>query len=632
MHFKLPLFFVLLFCVIVSSKSTASDPIKFGKIEIEEFKDLVYASDTSASAVVLCNYGYFSSRDFRFVLTRRVKILKKEGVAYAEYVFRGGEGVIIKGKTYNLEDGKIIEDKLKSESIFKERVIDHYYRNRIAMPNVKVGSIIDIEITQPGFPGEFRFQESIPVKHAEIMLETSPLIEFRKRYTGYIKLNMVDNDRFTADDVPAFKPEPFMDSEENYITKFEFDLLRVSIPGYYKSFTSVWTDVDKYLRDHSNFGQILISGTGYLSDLSDEIKGKYTGQLERAKAAYEVIKSIRWDKRESLFPSTNLLSQVYKKKVGNSAEINMMLYHLLSRMDIEVAPVVLSTRSNGLLSEYFPSLEKLDYMVVCATIDGTDYLLDGTEKYLPFGMLPERCLNGSGRIFYKKEELGSRWVNLETDKRETKLSAYDLSLDKDLTLNGNFKISRTDYGAFNFRCKLREYASDESYINEIESQCPGLSIKDYKISRIDSIDISTNEEYLVDIKNKVERTNDLIMINPFLFEQLTENPCKLEERIYPISLPYLKAQTHITKIIIPDNFIFAEIPRSISIALPDNKGGATINYSSQGNTLVVMQRIQINNKLFLPDEYETIKELYAQIIKKQTQPVIIKTSADVSKL
>jgi hypothetical protein len=632
MHFKLPLFFVLLFCVIISSKSTASDPVKFGKIEIEEFKDLVYAPDTSASAVVLCNYGYFDSRGFKFILTRRVKILKKEGVNYAEYVFGGGSNVLVRGKTYNLVNGEIVEDKLKTESIFKERVIDQYYRNRVAMPNVKVGSIIDIEISQPGLPGEFRFQERIPVKHAELVLETNSSIEFRKKYVGYIPLTNVGSDIFKAENVPAFKPEPFMDSEENYITKFEFDLLRVSIPGYIKSFTSTWADVDKILRDHPNLGMLLNSGSGYLSDLSDEIARKYSNQLDRTKAAYEAIKSINWNKSESLYPSTNALGTVFKKQVGNSADINMMLIHLLNRMDIEVSPVVLSTRSNGFLNEYFPSLRKLNYLIVCATIDGKDYLMDGTEKYLPFGMLPDRCLNGSGRIFGKKMDDEGRWVTLTTDRKENSFTIYELNLKDDLTLSGKLKMSRTDYGALNFRCEFSNNASDESYINKLESQNPGLTIKDYKISGIDSLDLPASEDYDVEIKNKVESTNGIIMINPFFYNQLTENPHKLEERKYPINFPYLTAQTHITKITIPDNLAFSEIPKPISIVLPENSGVATINYLAQENSLTVLYKLQINKKLFLPEEYETIKELYAQIIKKQTQPVIIKSSADVSKL
>jgi len=630
MYFKFRLLVLFSFYFLLSFECTANDPIKFGKIELDELKGKIYEPDTSACAVVLCNYGYFDSRQFKFILTRRIKILKKEGVQYGEYVFNGGGNVIVRGKTYNLENGEIIEDKLKNESIFKERVINQVYRNRVAMPNVKVGSIIDIEITQSGLPSIFSFQEKIPVKYAEILLEPNTSIEFRKRYSGYIKLTNEGDYRFKAENVPAFKTEPYMDSEENYISKLEFDILRVSVPGFYKSFTSTWTDVDKYFREHVYFGQILYAGSDYLSDLSNELKAKYSNQLDLTKAAYEAIKSISWNKSETLYPSTNILGSIYKKKVANSAEINMMLYHLLSRLGIQVAPVVLSTRSNGFLNEYVPSLSKFNYMIVCAVIDEKDYLMDATEKYLPFGLLPERCLNGIGRIFNEKEN-GSRWVMLDTEKKENRLSAYDLNLGDDLTLSGNFKVSRIDYDAYNFRCKFKNYASEESFINEMESQYPGLTIKDYKISKIDSVNFSTNEEYNIEIKNRVMKSNNLILINPFLFEQLIENPYKLEERKYPINFPYLSTQTLITKITIPNSLTFYEIPQPISIVLPNNEGVATINYSSRENILVVIYKLQINKKLFIPEEYGTIQELYAQIIKKQTQPVILKPALNVTK-
>jgi len=65
--------------------------------------------------------------------------------------------------------------------------------------------------------------------------------------------------------------------------------------------------------------------------------------------------------------------------------------------------------------------------------------------------------------------------------------------------------------------------------------------------------------------------------------------------------------------------------------LPNNEGVATINYSTRENILVVIYKLQINKKLFIPEEYGTIQELYAQIIKKQTQPVILKPALNVTK-
>jgi hypothetical protein len=447
---------------------------------------------------------------------------------------------------------------------------------------------------------------------------------------GYINVAKIGFDNYKAENVPAFKTEPYMSSEENYISKFEFDLLRISLPNYYKTFTSSWQDVDKYFCHNPNFGEVIFSSGGYLSDLSNDLEKKYSDPLERTKAACEAIKSVNWNKSEWLYPSNNLLSSAYKKKDANSAELNMMLCQLLNRMDITATPVIMSTRENGILNEFFPSLEKINYVIVCATIDGKDYLMDPTEKYLPFGMLPERCLNNSGRTFNKAGE--GRWVSLNSEKKDATLTVYDLSLADGLVLTGKMQKSRNGYSAFDFRKEFKEFASDENFINDMESNNSGLIIKDYKISNIDSLDQATLEDYDTEIKNRVENVNGLISINPYFYDQSTENPFKLENREYPVEFPYKINESIITKILVPENYVPEQIPKPVSIKLPDNDASATVSYSFSGNTLLVRYVMQINKLLFLPNEYELLREFYNQIIKTQAKQIILKQVTNAAKL
>ncbi|HET6557043.1 MAG TPA: hypothetical protein VFG54_06980 [Prolixibacteraceae bacterium] len=622
MNFKNHLCVFLLLWISFSMKISAKESIKFGKIAIEEFQEKVYAPDTSAVAVVLGQYGYFDATQFRFVSTRRIKILKKEGVNYASFVIRGGEDSNVRGVTYNLENGTVVEDKLKSESIFKERIIDNLCRYRFAMPNVKVGSIIDIEIAQSGLPTEFRFQETIPVKHAEIEIKSNPNIEFNRRQIGSITIRKDGDFTYYADNVPAFKNEPFMNSAENYMAKFEFDLLKVNLPGFYRNYTTTWESIDKLLRDNYYFGKVVFGSSNYLSEIADRIKDQHKDPLEKTRAAYEAIKTINWNKSESLTAYENTLSIPYKEKVANSAEINMMLCQLLTELNIEATPVVMSTRLNGTISPSIPSYSKLNYTIACANIDGKDYLMDATEKYLPLGMLPERCLNGEGRSFNKAQS--GRWVSLIPENEETKVTAYDLQLGDDLTLKGKLIQSQGDYGAYNFRSQFKAFASEESFINDLETKNPGLRITDYKFEKIDSIYFPTNEEYSVEINNKVEKVNDLILVNPFLFEQVVQNPFISEERKYPINFPYLRTEMVVTKIALPDGLTIPEIPKPVSIELPDKSATVLINYSLKEKDLLVVYKLQINKLLFFPNEHELLKEMYSEIIKAQAQPIILK--------
>src|SRR6266581_164012 len=67
-------------------------PAKFGDIPLEDMKMTVYPLDSSASAVVLVDFGesiinYNQSKGFQitFERLRRVKILTKEGLKWADF-------------------------------------------------------------------------------------------------------------------------------------------------------------------------------------------------------------------------------------------------------------------------------------------------------------------------------------------------------------------------------------------------------------------------------------------------------------------------------------------------------------------------------------------------------------------
>ncbi len=78
----------------------------------------VCSIDSTAPAVILCDYGYFNGNTFTFTRLLRIKILSKEGYDWANRTFTTFSKSNIRGITYNLEDGKVVEEKLKRSSIF----------------------------------------------------------------------------------------------------------------------------------------------------------------------------------------------------------------------------------------------------------------------------------------------------------------------------------------------------------------------------------------------------------------------------------------------------------------------------------------------------------------------------------
>ncbi len=596
-------------------------PIKFGKVDIEDLKMTVYEPDTSASAVVLCKYGYFNANDLAFKQIIRVKILKKAGTELSEFTFPGSEDMLVRGRVYNLVDGEIEEDKLKNESVFKVKVTEDYYNVRVALPNVKVGSVYDIETTEDFLPDEFSFQREIPVKYCELLLEDTQYINYRKRMVGYENINNVGRNKYIAENMPAFKAEPYIDCEDNYISKFEFDLLNISVPGFYREYSTSWQSVNKRLRNNAYFGGVITRNSGFLKDIAEEIEAKYVSPYDKMVAAYEAIKQVKWNGEERLYAQEEGLNGVFKDKKANSAEINMMLYQLLKKLEIQCAPVVLSTRSNGALNQFYPTLYKLNYLVIKAQGGDKDFLLDATDELLPAGMLPKRCLNHSGRLV--NNDNGS-WVPLAASEPEKITYVYNINLFDDLHAEGKMNCRYDGYAAYEFRKDFKEYSTEDEFLQDFESKNPGIRVKKFVASNLDSIYKPVELDYELKIVNYTQQIGDLVMIDPLKFNKIQSNPFLLEDRKCPVDFGFKKERTVMVNIALPEHFSLNSLPKPSRIVLPEKKGAVLINYSYIGSNICVTYRFSLNEAIYTAQEYAYLKQLYALIIEKQSENIVIK--------
>jgi hypothetical protein len=97
------------------------------------------------------------------------------------------------------------------------------------------------------------------------------------------------------------------------------------------------------------------------------------------------------------------IKKAFDNKTGNVGDINLSLIAALKYANLDVEPMMLSTRDNGLVTEIYPVITEFDYVVAKLNIGDKVYLLDATDQYYPFGLVPVRCLNGKGRVMGNKE-------------------------------------------------------------------------------------------------------------------------------------------------------------------------------------------------------------------------------------
>jgi hypothetical protein len=614
-------FYILFLAIplLVFDVSAQKAPIRFGDVSMEDLEMKSYPADTSAPAVVLCDYGYFDAQNVQFIRTIRIKILKKEGYNWANYVFPASYKSQVRGITFNLENGKIVQEKLKNESIFSERITNDRYRIRVAMPAIRVGCVFDIQLVMKGIPNVWKFQDIIPVKYSELLMEWTQYVDFTKNFYGFERLSYTSPTRWVANNMPAFKVEPYINSEENYITKLEFGIQKFM--GY--DYASTWEAVSKTLIEGSDF-QMAQMGSAFLNTLSRNISESGKSKEEMARMACDSLKkSMKWNKEASLFPSSLNLPARYKMKDGNSSEINLMLIMLLKKLDIETTPVVLSTRENGVLSPIFASIDKLNYVIALANVGDKSILLDATDPYLPSTILPFRCLNYEGRTVNKEK---SEQVDLTPVAKDKKVVMYDLKVNDDKSFTGKILIQHSDYSAGDFRESYSKYNSQDEFLDDFKKNKPGLIVTKMDLDNIDNKYLPVTESYEVTINNLNDNNeNDLIFL-PLFYEQMKENPFKMEERKCPVDFGFKTDKTVIVTINLPDGYKISALPASVNLRL---EGGAAsyLFQAVQTDALIKLtSKLSIGKSLFLPDEYTKLKEFFNQVIIKQSEPIILKKS------
>ena len=248
------------------------------------------------------------------------------------------------------------------------------------------------------------------------------------------------------------------------------------------------------------------------------------------------------------------------------------------------------------------------------------YLLDATDKNLPFGVLPYRCLNGDARVMDFKN--GSYWEKIEPLATTQEKTFMMMTLNDDGVLEGKMRVSHYGYDAIEKREEIKTKKEDK-YIENLEDINDGLEIESYKNTNLNEIEKPLIEEFDIIIEGE-GTIGDKFYLYPFIFDRLEENPFKLESRQYPVDFAHPWKSDFALTIMIPEGFEIESIPKNKSMALPNKKGYFMFNTTVKDQKISLSFKFILNNPYFYSNEYSYLKELFKQMIIVQNEPVILK--------
>lgn len=639
--------------------------IKFGKIAPADFDLSSRKFDTSASAVVIAdigsssfdgnNSGWFS---LNFKRHTRIKILNKNGFDAANVqvlLFFSGQAEEklqnIKAVTYTLENGKVVETELDKKSIFKDKYDKNHTVVKFTLPGVKEGCIIEYSYNQISdflrnlqpweFQGDypilwsqydvrmpeffnyvFLSQGSFPLEHSvQSAREGFTVVESGTASSSqrYSFSSNVASHKWIAKNVPALKRESFTSTIRNHISKIEFQLSQYRFPDVpVRDIMGNWGSLATTLMKDEDFGAALTKNNNWLDDELKPLTLSTKNQLEKTRNIYTYVR----DKftcigKRGIGLSTSLKT-TDKNKSGYVADINILLTAMLKHEGIEAYPVLLSTRSHGYTNEFYPLIDRFNYVICGVNIDDKTYYLDATDPSLGFNRLSDECYNGHARAIFPDI---AKAVYFNPDSlNEKKLVTVFIRSDKAGEWNGHFSANMGYYESLNARSNIKE-KGEETFFKNIKSSYTGeIELGEKKIDKLKELDQPLKVEY----DFTINQDEDIIYFNPMMMEAYKENYFKAAERSYPVEMPYVFDETYIFNLDIPEGYTIEDLPKSTKVNFGERDGFFEYLIDKTPEAIRLRSRFKINRSTYLPEEYNDLREFFSYVVKKHAEPIVLK--------
>lgn len=673
---------ILLFFTTLTFAKTG-DGFKFGKFSPEEISLDKYNLDSTAGAVILYNFGeikfiYNDTKSaFEIEMTRkvRIKILDKSELEQANIqliLYKNGkdeESISkLKASTWNVVNNKPTETELQKSAIFKKEIDQKHNSVSFAFPNVKVGSIIEYEYTLSSpFIYElptWYFQHEIPVKTSHFTINTPEFFNYRASVKGYLQLPaalrdtrkesanfmvttnteiqrsstgmststgnntttgtfefQVFENTWIMENIPSIIEEPYITTMDNYTSQINHELVSIQYPNSTpKYFSNSWQSCIKELLEEEKLGMQITRPSEYLNDILAEMNNE-PYPLNKIKIAYNSIRNkMKWNGAKSIF-SSYTIRDAYKNGLGNIADINLNLYKLLINANIKADIIFLSTRENGFLPE-FPNISGFNYLIVSAESNGQKYFLDASDRNLNVGELPLRCLNGSGLYLHENK---ADWVEITTNQSHNNTTFIDAKLDANGKISGKLNYNKKNYAAYMLRKELTDLNDVEQFYAKKIKENPGLKLITKSLQNIDSAHLPVKMAFDFELENATIANNNLLFITPEMIDKSDENPFKTANRQFPVDFAYTIDEAYILNLKLPDGYKVEEKPENFTLKLPNNDASFSYTLNIQNENLVQLNyKLSIKKTLFVPSEYEALREFYTILLKKLDEQIVLK--------
>ena len=437
-----------------------------------------------------------------------------------------------------------------------------------------------------------------------------------------VMLGMFVEDRiYSLERIPSFKPEPMMTSVADNLKCIEFALQpqEIGIATQVHD-NNGWLMVAKMLNDVPTYGKQYSKNIPGTELIIDSAKNLLTKE-DKINFIYQRVKqNMIWDEDQTFYPGN--ISDAWKARTGNSAEINLILLNLLRKCNIPCSPLLVSTRENGLIDEKFVSLSQFNGLDVLIKDGSNHYVLDATNKYQSFKTPPENVLN---RQAFNPDPSNVSWLYI-SDVRPLLKSSITVSatLSEDGKITGNALMTYYDHSRTQ---RLIEKYSVNS--KDIVDKKEFLQ-KDFTELKIDSLKLINEEDELLPLKEKFTFTyepsasGDFLFLDPMFLSSFRKNPFTDSLRHSSLDFKCRQYVKTTVNLALPANYKVEHMPQDVRLRMGDSSILFQRNNVEEPDQLYFINTMEILYPSFDKEEYPAIRDFFSRMYTMITEQIILK--------
>ncbi|MET3978196.1 hypothetical protein ABIB62_000764 [Mucilaginibacter sp. UYP25] len=652
----------LLLCLSASFANAQTTPTvnrtpAFGKVDVADLELKACDFESGATAEILFDKGdayYDGNLDLAMERHKRIKIFnanaKNNGDIRIEYI--GGNHLEfitgIQAQTINLVDGKPEITKLDKKLIFTEQIDKNRTAIVFSMPNVKAGSVIEYKYiwhtnSISNFP-DWYFQDKLPTRYSQLSAAIPDIFYFKQKTninqalakysnksegrslgTGsdVITYSLETNVR-ALENVPSLPDEPYMTSNSDNLQSIVYQLTSVRPSGgYVKNYSDTWAKVGGILSDDEDFGLQIKRKLLNEDAIVSKAKSLETDEQKLQYVFNAVKTAMKWNGIDRWYTNDGTV-KAWEKKTGNSAEINLILCHLLKQSGLKAYPMVVSTRDHGKVVPYFTFLYQFNRAVVYVPLnEDHKYVVDATGKYNIYNETPDNLLNSSA-LYIDREKNKYDIILLEKQDPVKQVTIINGTVKADGKIDGTAQINSFSYNRINTLTRYKD-DGEKKYTDYLKENNNALSISSLKFENmdVDTLPLVQNINFNINLTGS---DDNYIYFNPIVFNSLRSNPFLNEVRRTNIDFGYLNNYTVVATYKLPDHYKIDAMPKSVNMTMPDGSITFKRMLAEENGTLMVRYVISHKSTTYSKGNYADFYEFYKQMYEMLNEQIVLKKS------